>query len=72
LLEITLFIAWFAILFNGKFQRSFFDFKTGVTRWSHRVSVYVLLLTDAYPPFSMDNAAPASGAIPGGAMARNF
>ena len=70
--EIVTFIAWFALLFTGRYPRGMFDFVTGVTRWSHRVSVYVLLLTDAYPPFSMDNGAPATGAIPGGAMARNF
>jgi hypothetical protein len=72
LLEVVIVISWFAILFTGKYPRGMFDFTTGVTRWAHRVSVYVLLLTDAYPPFSMDNAAPASGAIAGGAMARNF
>lgn len=46
-------VAWFAILFTGKFPRSLFDFIVGVQRWSERVNGYVSLFTDAYPPFSM-------------------
>jgi hypothetical protein len=48
------FISWFAILFTGRFPRSFFDFAVGVARWGLRVSAYALLLvTDVYPPFSL-------------------
>lgn len=48
------FISWFAILFTGRFPRSFFDFVVGVARWGLRVSAYaVLLVTDVYPPFSL-------------------
>jgi Domain of unknown function (DUF4389) len=47
-------IAWFAILFTGKYPRSLFDYVVGVQRWSLRVSAYaVLLVTDQYPPFSL-------------------
>ncbi len=47
-------VAFFAILFTGKFPRGMFDFIVGVTRWSYRVNAYAfLLLTDAYPPFSL-------------------
>ncbi|MDD5189529.1 MAG: DUF4389 domain-containing protein [Dehalococcoidales bacterium] len=48
-------ITWFAILFTGKYPRSFFDFMAGVFRWSLRVTSYAfILVTDVYPPFSLD------------------
>ncbi len=47
-----LFIAWFAILFTGKFPRGMFDFVVGMFRWSLRVNAYMYLMRDEYPPFS--------------------
>jgi hypothetical protein len=46
-------IAWFAILFTGRIPRPLFDFLAGVGRWYQRVSAYVWLLRDEYPPFSL-------------------
>ena len=47
-------IAWFAILFTGRFPRSIFDYLVGVGRWTNRVTAYALLLmTDQYPPFRL-------------------
>jgi hypothetical protein len=45
-------VAWFAILFTGKFPRGMFDFIVGVSRWSERANAYTSFFTDKYPPFS--------------------
>jgi len=51
---VSVVIAWFAILFTGRYPRSLFDFVQGVQRWGLRVAAYAfLLVTDRYPPFSL-------------------
>jgi roadblock/LC7 domain-containing protein len=51
---VAVIIAWFAILFTGRYPRSLFDYVVGVGRWGLRVQAYaVLLVTDRYPPFSL-------------------
>ena len=44
-------IAWFAVLFTGKWPVGLRNFAVGLQRWSTRLSAYMILLTDKYPPF---------------------
>ncbi len=47
-------IAWFAILFTGRYPKGLFDFVEGVIRWHNRVVGYAfVLVTDRYPAFSL-------------------
>src|SRR5215204_4618912 len=51
---VSVVIAWFAILFTGRYPRSLFDFVMGVQRWGLRVAAYAFIMaTDKYPPFSL-------------------
>ena len=48
-------VAWFAILFTGRYPRGLFDFVEGVIRWHNRVVGYAFtLVTDQYPPFRLE------------------
>ncbi len=51
---IVVFIAWWAILVIGRYPKWAFTFVADYIRWYTRVSGYYLLLTDKYPPFSIE------------------
>jgi hypothetical protein len=60
-------VAWFAILFTGRYPRGLFGYVEGVLRWNNRVTAYVAILaTDRYPPFSLagDEVVPPPPAAP--------
>ena len=56
--EIVTVIAWFALLFTGRYPQGMYDFVAGALRYGTRVCGYTFLLTDDYPPFSGDPATP--------------
>jgi Domain of unknown function (DUF4389) len=52
---VAVIVAWFAILFTGRYPRGLFHFVQGVLRWGNRVIAYAfVLVTDRYPPFRLD------------------
>jgi Domain of unknown function (DUF4389) len=51
---VAVIVAWFVIVFTGRYPESLFRYVVGVLRWSNRVTSYALLLvTDQYPPFRL-------------------
>lgn len=51
---IVLLIAWFAVLVTGRWPEGMRDFAIGFVRWQIRLSAYLMLVSDAYPPFSLE------------------
>jgi hypothetical protein len=50
----ALIIAWFAVLFTGRFPEGVFNYLVGVHRWATRVFAYSLWMTSKYPAFSLE------------------
>ncbi len=49
---VVTFIAFWIILFTGQYPKGLFDFVVGYYRWTMRVTTYIGLMQDEYPPFS--------------------
>lgn len=52
---VVLIISFFAVLITGAYPVAMFNYLVGFERWRARVSAYLLLETDKYPPFSLDD-----------------
>ena len=64
LVDLLVCIAAIAVLFTGRYPRQLYDLITGLGRWALRVTAYAALMTDAYPPFRLDQGGPDPGTVP--------
>jgi len=62
LVPILVLVALLSVLINGRYPQRLYDLVMGMNRWRFRVLAYVLLMTDAYPPFRLDEGAREPGA----------
>jgi len=46
------FLAWWVILFTGKYPESWHGFQVGTFRWMNKINLYLGYMTDEYPKFS--------------------
>lgn len=51
------FIAFFATLFTAKYPEGMWNYMVGVHRWAMRVMAYQMLISDNYPPFTLEETA---------------
>ncbi|WP_174518216.1 DUF4389 domain-containing protein [Streptomyces vietnamensis] len=62
LITLLALIAGFALAFTERYSRDLFALIIGLNRWVLRVAAYASLMTDAYPPFRLDQGGEESGA----------
>jgi hypothetical protein len=64
LLGVLVCIAAISLLFRGRYPESLYRLVLGIDRWSLRVTAYISLMTDVYPPFRLDQGGPEPEARP--------
>ena len=52
--SILQFLAWWAVLFTARYPERFHEWSVGLIRWQLRVNLYLMFMTDTYPPFTGD------------------
>jgi hypothetical protein len=66
LVGLLVLIAGIVLLFTGRYPKAIYDFVLGMDRWALRVTPYVALMTDRYPPFRLDMGGNDPAALPPG------
>ena len=66
LLGLLVLIAAIVLLFTARYPKPIYALVVGIDRWSLRVAAYVGLMTDAYPPFRLDQGGTDPGTVPPG------
>jgi Domain of unknown function (DUF4389) len=64
--SVVAFLGWWGALFTGRLPQFAVSYLSGYNTWYLRVTAYLYLLTDAYPPFMLDDVAayPVRLAVP--------
>jgi hypothetical protein len=71
ILGVVTLIAWFAILFTGKFPEGLFGPARSASAYMTRYGAYFMLMTEDWPPFSLeDDAGAPAGELTGSAASR--